>query len=153
MELKNAFFTLCVCAAIIVVPAQADEFDSEVKARQAFMQILAYNNGILASMVRGKAPYDAEIAKVAARNVNLAASMNNASMWPAGSDMTSHEESVAKKDIWTTWPKAGDIFSELSLAAMNLENEAGKGLDALKTAIDPVGEACSSCHKQFREKR
>lgn len=153
MNISKTVLTLCICALLASVATHADEYESEIKARQAFMQILAYNNGMLAAMVRGKVPYDAEQATIAARNVSLAASMNNGSMWPAGSDLDSHEGTVAKKEIWSTWPEAGNIFNELAMASTSLEAEAGKGVDALKAAMGPVGDACSSCHKKFRQKR
>ncbi len=153
MKTLKILLSLCVCAALVTVGVQAGEFDKQVKARQSFMQILAYNNGILGAMARGKAPYDATVAQTAATNLSLAASMSNASMWPAGSDMDSQSDTVAKKDIWSTWPKAGESFGKLAKATTFLEGEAGNGVDALKAAMKDVGKTCSGCHKQFRAKR
>jgi len=104
-------------------------------------------------MVRGKMDYDAELAQAAAKNLSLAAQMNNGSMWPQGSDMDSVSNTVAKAGIWTTWPKAGDYFGDLASASAELEGKAGNGLDDLKSAMKAVGKSCSGCHKEFRAKK
>lgn len=44
MKRKQTLF-LCLGAALITT-ALAGDFDREIKARQSFMQVLAYNNGL-----------------------------------------------------------------------------------------------------------
>lgn len=144
---------LCLVAAIAAGMSQAGDFDSEIKARQSWMQILAYNSGILGAMTRGKMDYDADLASAAAKNMNLAAQMDNASMWPVGSDMASHDGTVAKAELWQNFPAVGGYLGDLSKATSQLEMDAGKSLAALTAAMGDVGKSCSGCHKEFRGKK
>lgn len=152
IKLKIAI-PLCICAGLLASITHAAEFDGQIEARQAYMKILGYNVGILGGMTRGRVPYDAELATAAANNLNFAAQMNNGSMWPAGSDMDNYENTVAKAELWQNFSEAGGYLNDLSMATAALTGEAGKGLDELKAAFGPVGQACSSCHKSFRAKR
>jgi cytochrome c556 len=144
---------LCVFAALLSVHSSADEFDSQIEARQAWMQVLGYNVGVLGAMTRGKMDYDADLATAAATNISLAAQMNNGSMWPQGSDMDSHSGTVAKAALWQNFADAGAYLGDLSTASAALVGESGKGLDELKAAFGPVGKTCSGCHKEFRAKK
>jgi len=151
MKRKQTLF-LCLSAALITT-ALAGDFDREIKARQSFMQVLAYNNGLLANMVRGKVPYDAELAQTAALNLKLAAQMNMSSVWVVGSDMSvAGNDTKTKPELWSTWPKAGSYLTDLSEASALLDGVAGMGLEQMKAAFSDVGKACSSCHKDFRAK-
>jgi cytochrome c556 len=152
IKLKMAI-PLCICAGLMASLSSADEFDGQIEARQAYMKVLGYNVGILGGMTRGRVPYDAELAMAAANNLNLAAQMNNGTMWPAGSDMDNYDNTVAKAELWQNFAKAGGYLNDLSAATAALTGEAGKGLDELKAAFGPVGQSCSGCHKEFRAKR
>ncbi|ATX78448.1 MULTISPECIES: cytochrome c [Reinekea] len=151
MKRKQTLF-LCLGAALITT-ALAGDFDREIKARQSFMQVLAYNNGLLANMVRGKVPYDAELAQTAALNLKLAAQMNMSSVWVVGSDMSvAGNDTKTKPELWSTWPKAGSYLTDLGNASALLDGVAGMGLEQMKAAFSDVGKACSACHKDFRAK-
>jgi cytochrome c556 len=151
MIIKKAIF-LCISAALITT-ALAGDFDREIKARQSFMQVLAYNNGLLAGMARGKVPYDAELAQTAAMNLKLASQMNMGSVWVPGSEMgVEGNDTKTKAELWSTWPKAGTYLADLGKASVALDAVAGMGLDQMKAAFSDVGDACSACHKDFRAK-
>jgi cytochrome c556 len=144
---------LVLGTALMAVQASAADFDSQIEARQAWMEVLGYNVGVLGAMTRGKMDYDADLASAAANNISLAAQMNNGSMWPQGSDMDSHDDTVAKAALWANFGDAGKYLGDLKTASAALAGEAGNGLDALKGAFGPVGKTCSGCHKQFRAKK
>jgi cytochrome c556 len=151
MIIKKTIF-LCIISALIST-ALAGDFEREIKARQAFMQVLAYNNGLLAGMARGKMPYDAELAQTAAMNLKLASQMNMGSVWAAGSDMAvAGNDTKAKAELWSTWPQVGTYLGDLGKASVALDAAAGMGLDQMKAALTDVGKACSACHKKFRAK-
>lgn len=144
---------LCLSAAVLAGAPLAAEFDSQIEARQAYMKILGFNSGILGAMARGRMDYDADLAMAAAKNMSLAAQMNNGTMWPMGSDMDSHEGTVAKAELWQNFDKAGGFLSDLASATAALEMKAGEGVDALQAAMGDVGQACSGCHREFRAKK
>ena len=128
-------------------------FKKEIKARQSFMQVYAYNLGLLGAMAKEKAPYDAKIASAAANNLLAAANMDNGTMWPKGSDAEAKGldgKTRAKPDIWTTYPKVKEKSKHLKEALTLMAAEAGNGLAAVKTNMGAVGKGCKGCHKAFR---
>lgn len=152
IKLKWAI-VLCFGAAMFTVQTSATEYESQIEARQSWMQVVGYNVGILGAMTRGKMDYDADLASAAANNIALAAKMNNGTMWPQGSDMDSHEGTVAKAGLWQNFGDASEYLSDLASASATLAANAGDGLDALESSFGAVGKTCSGCHKQFRAKK
>ena len=144
---------MCVIAVVLTTATQAGDFDSQIEARQSWMKLMGYHSGILGNMVRGRMDYDADLATASAKNMALAAQMNNASMWPMGSDMSANDNTVAKAELWQNFADAGQHLSDLASATKALEMNAGNGLEALQASMKSVGEACSGCHRQFRAKR
>lgn len=133
----------------------ADEvaFAREIKARQSFMQVYAFNLGILGAMAKGEKPYDADMASAAANNLLAASKMSNGAMWPAGSDLGADGlEGVtwAKPEIWTTYPEIGEKGKALTEALTSMAAVAGDGLDAVRGNMGGVGDGCKGCHESFR---
>lgn len=133
----------------------ADEypFKAEIKARQSFMQVYAFNLGLLGAMAKGEAEYNAELATAAADNLLAAAKMNNSAMWPAGSDSGVAElaqKTRAKPENWTTWPKSSEKHQALTEALTEMAAQAGNGLDAVRANMKAVGDGCKGCHEDFR---
>ena len=129
----------------------AGDFDREIKARKAVMQLYAFNLGALGAMAKGEVEYNADQASTAAANLAALVSMNNGAMWPQGSDATANPgKTRAKLENWTNYPQAAEYGKALREAAANMSGEAGKGLDALRAAIGPVGKSCGGCHENFR---
>ena len=141
-------------AAIALIGSSAGhagEFDKQVKARQAVMQVYSFNLGMLGAMAKGEAEYNAETATNAANNLLAAATMKNGPMWPKGSDSGAlGEMTKAKPEIWAANSKVGEKSKALAAAASNLASTAGNGLDALKAGMGEVGKACKGCHEDFR---
>jgi cytochrome c556 len=144
---------LCVSALMFSGAIAAGDFDKEIDGRQSYMGVLGYNMGILGAMAGEKMPYDADLASAAARNLALAAAMNNGSMWPQGSDMDSTEGTWAKADLWQNFPIVMDQLGNLKTYSEALATNAGNGLPSLQAGMKGVGDSCKECHKRFRAKK
>lgn len=130
----------------------ADEpFSKEIKARQAVMQVQAFNLGILGAMAKGQMAYDATAAQNAADNLNAAVNMKNGAMWPRGSGNDAlGDRTRAKPEAWSRYPEIAEHSKGLKAAAAKMAAAAGSGLDAIKANIKDVGQGCGGCHKIAR---
>lgn len=150
------FSALALGAALITTtPASADgHLEGAIKARKAVMQLYAYSLGALGGMAKGKVEYNAEAAQAAADNLVKAASINQSSMWPEGSDSTAMPDMTrAKVEIWKTYPEVAEKGKALVVAADAMAAAAGKDLASLQGAIGAVGGSCGGCHKPFRAEK
>lgn len=147
---------IALCSAMIAtvsVPAMAeDPFENEIKARQGYYQVIKYNFGVLAAMVKGKKDYDAEMANTAANNILTMSTLNNSQLWPKGSDNSQLDYTRAKPGIWENYPDVKEKSGNWKAAVETLAGEAGNGLDALKGSFGPVGKACKACHDDYKAK-
>ena len=129
----------------------AGDFDRQIKARQALMQLYAFNLGILGAMAKGEMEYNAEQASAAAGNLAALVNTRNGAMWPQGSHAKANPGvSWAKEENWAMYPKASEKAQALKDAAAKMAADAGNGLDAVRGAIGAVGGACKGCHETFR---
>ena len=152
--------TLLIVAALFTsASSMADEdyaFKKEINGRQAVMQIYSYNLGLLGDMAKGKSAYDDKIASAAANNLLAAVSMDNSTMWPAGSGEDADGlkgKTRAKPEIWSTYPKVGEKGKDLKDAVVKMAADAGNGLDAVKANMKAVGDGCKGCHEDFRAEK
>ena len=152
IDLKKTII-LCISAVLFSGAIAAADFEKQINGRQSYMGVLGYNMGILGAMAGEKMAYDADLASAAAKNLALAAAMNNSSMWPQGSDMDNAEDTVAKADLWNNFPEVMDHLADLKTHSESLAASAGKGLQSLQQGINPVGKTCKACHKSFRAKK
>lgn len=134
--------------------ASADSGEHAVKARQSYMQLLAFNIGQLGAMAKGEMAYDASTAQAAADNMLAISKLNAGAMWPMGSgnDNTALK-TRAKPTIWSTYPKVAEKGAALTAALENYVKVAGKDLASLQGGIGEVGKACGSCHETFRAEK
>ena len=130
--------------------------DKAIKARQAVMQLLAFNLGKLGAMVKGDMAYDAKQAQMAADNLKAVASIRQDAMWPMGTAMEDsgmQGKTWAKKAAWDTYPAVVKKHEAMVMAADKMAAAAGGGVDAVKGAIGAVGGSCKGCHEDFRAPR
>ena len=147
---------LVVLGLTLALSASAnDPNEKAIKARQAVMTLQSWYAGPLFQMAKGDMEYNAEMAKTYAAHLSLMADAEGGAMWPQGTDNGAYAgKTRALPEIWTTWPEAGNKAQALSEAAAALAAVAGDGLDALRSKIGDVGNACKACHDDFRaEKR
>lgn len=144
-----ALATSAVFAASHIDPGIA----GAIKARKAHMQLNAHNIGVLGAMAQEKTPYDAEAASSAASNLAALAKLNQSTYWPEGSDTEAvGDETAALPALWEEGSDLDGHLQQLTDAATAMEAAAGNGLDELKAAMGPLGQACGSCHEDYRQK-
>jgi cytochrome c556 len=120
------------------------------KARQAQMQLYAFNLGLLGSMAKGEVPYDATAASAAAGNLASLAQLDQSRLWPEGSDEMGVEGSKVMAELWQNMPDVMSKGADLVTAATAMEVAAGTDLASLQAAMGPLGGACGACHKAYR---
>ena len=155
----NRFFKSLVlstaCAAVLGSAAIAQDASKAIEARQSVMKLYSHYLGKLGGMAKGNIEYDAESASNAAASLAALASLDQSAMWPQGSDMETLglDTTAALASIWTTYPAVAEKGEALSTAAAAMVDAAGTDLASLQAAMGAVGQSCSGCHKEFRQKR
>ncbi|MFD2739330.1 c-type cytochrome [Sulfitobacter aestuarii] len=150
---KSTFLWLglaLTASAGIAIAQKAAELDPAVAARQAQMRLVGYHTGILGAMAKGEREYDAELARLAATNLNTAASFENATMWIEGTEQGVAEGTRAKAEIWSDSAGFAEKYDQLGQASAAMIDAAGTDLDALKAAMGDLGGACKACHEDYR---
>ncbi|SLN28947.1 Cytochrome c-554 precursor [Roseivivax jejudonensis] len=132
-------------------PAVAQDFEGHIKARQGMFRIMAINLGIIGDMAKGETEYEAEMAQTAADNLVAVSGINPLVLFPEGSSNEAVEGTRALPAIWENTGDVGDKWAAFGTAASDLQAVAGDGREALGPALGPVGDACSSCHDEYRE--
>ena len=155
MKLKTSLVAAGVMSVLTVGVVLADNhvnnpFAAGIKARQATMQIQAFNLGILGAMAKGEAEYNADAAVLAANNIVLAASIHQPQAWAPGSDNSAVDGTKALPALWENFPDAAEKSAELLAAAEAMAAVAGDGQEAIGGAMARLGGACSACHKAYR---
>ncbi|MGI9500447.1 MAG: cytochrome c, partial [Geminicoccaceae bacterium] len=106
------FATLGIVAAgAVATSALADgHLAKAVKARQGFMQVVAFQLGPLGAMAKGEMEYNAELAASNAKNLAALAAMNTGAMWPEGSDNAAlgEDKTRALPAAWAADSKVGE---------------------------------------------
>ncbi len=155
MQLKSIIGATILAATTVAIAlpltAQAPDFKNEITARQSVMRLYAFNIRQLAAMAKGELDYDATRAAAAADNLAKLATLDQSLMWPQGSDNFSVENTRAMPDLWSNMGDAQSKQTALIAATGTLAEVAGDGLDAVRANLGPVGQACSACHKAYRE--
>ncbi len=155
----HRFVTLPLAAALAVTAiagsaigdGHADKAAAAaLKARQAQMQLQAYNIGILGEMAKGAMEYDAGVASAAAKNLNHLANFDQTIEWPEGSVQGSLEGTRAAPAIWSDAAGFAAEWEKFAAATAAMEAAAGTDLASLQGAIGAVGASCGSCHKAYR---
>jgi cytochrome c556 len=156
-NMNRLLIALSTIAAILaggttLVLAGDDPILNAIKARQGIMQNRSWNVGWLFQMAKGDIEYDAETAATYANNLKMLTMLNNGSQWQEGSDSNAYAgDTRALPEIWTTYPAVAEKGKTLNESVAALAEVAGDGLDALRSKIGDVGNACKSCHDEFRE--
>ncbi|WP_191602496.1 c-type cytochrome [Marinomonas algicola] len=133
--------------------ANAADLDKAVEIRQSYMQMIAFNMGVVGNMAKGKTDYDAQIALDAAQNLALLSKMNYQSMWPEGSSNSDLGNTRSKMEIWTDAAGFAEKHTDFVRRTDNLVSLANKGLGNLRSAVKEMGGSCGGCHQGFRTKK
>jgi len=147
------FVTASLAAPVLSDGHSSKALEDAAKARSANMAVIGYHMGVLGSMAKGEAPYDAALATAAAENILAGASMSRIALYLEGSEQGAVPGSRAKAEIWSD--AAG--FEEKAIAfeteAAAMVVAAGTDLDALRGQMQALGGTCGDCHKPYRGPR
>ncbi len=145
--------TALATAAVLALPglAVAQDVNPDVKARQAYMSVLAYNLGQIGGMAQGRAPYDAAVAAAAAANLYHLSMVDTGHMFAEGTDNATIEGTRALPAIWSDRAGFDGRIAALREASEAMMNAAGTDLAALQGAMGPLGAACGGCHQNYRQ--
>lgn len=146
-------FALAATLALVAAPtiASAQDMNPNVHARQAFMDLQAYNLGPLGGMAQGRIPYDAAVAQAAATNLYHLSRVDIAGMFVAGTDNASMQGTRALPAIWSDMAGFEARIEALRGATEAMMNAAGTDLASLQGAMGALGGACGGCHQTFRQ--
>lgn len=148
--MKRIVWALGAAALLTAGTAQAQDYSGQLKARQGQFRILAINLGILGSMAKGETEYSADAAQAAADSIVAVSMINQAPLWPAGSDEMGMDGTKAKASIWDNNADFLAKWAALGEGAKVLQAAAGGGKDALGPALGQIGGACKACHEAHR---
>lgn len=125
-----------------------------IKARQGEMELRAYYLGPLVAMAKGEIPYDAKTASANAASLKTLLTLDLSGAWAPGTDNNKYPgKTTALPEIWSTYPKIADHGKKYAEAVNAFADNAGKGLNQLRTKLGAVGDGCKGCHDDFVEKR
>lgn len=146
MKFASAIAVVAVTAiGATAVLAQQDP----IAARKALMKANGQSAGVLAKMVKGEAPFDADAAKKAfATFEDAAAKMPN--LFPDNSK-TGGETAAAPK-IWEDTADFKARFVKLGNDA-KAASASVKDVDSLKAAFSAMANNCNGCHEVYRLKK
>ncbi len=142
---------LALAGFVVAGDVAAQSAADTVAARQSQFKLLAFNIGPLVGMAQGNMPYDAAMAQAAADNLVAVASLNQARLWPEGTDSMAMDGTRALPAIWDDLEDFTTKFEALRTGVAEMQTAAGQDLDALRGALGGVGGACTACHDAYRQ--
>ena len=139
-------------AAILCCGSAAAQFKNAAAAidyRQGALVVMDNHYDRIGAMVKGKVPFDAAAAQANADLVVTLAKLP----WSAFVEGSDKGDTNARPEVWSQPDKFKAASQKLEDATAKLAAAAKTGNpDALKAAFSATGEACKSCHDDFRKK-
>jgi cytochrome c556 len=141
-------FGAALAAIFVVLGAGAVIAQSDpIAGRKALMKGNDENAVIVVRMMRGQIPFDA--AKVDAAFAQWADTAQKLpGLFPDNSK--TGEKTRAAPKIWITKADFDAKASDFGKAVADNRDKAKASLDGLRAAIPVVGNACDTCHKDYR---
>ena len=134
--------------SLSVIAAATAAFADPISDRRALMKAHGKAMGTLAPMVKGEAPFDANVALAALEQLNkTAGQLDIAVLWPEGSGVG---ETKSSPKIWEDpagFQAAVDKFKADASAAVAA---APQDVTALGEQLKALGANCGTCHQAFR---
>ena len=141
---------LAAIAVVAAAPAQAQfqKPEDAIRYRQSAMFLMNNHLGRIAAMANGRVPFDAKAAADSAMLIETLSKLPFAAFVPG----TDKGNTKADPAIWTE----ADTFKS---KAGKMQDEVGKlaaaartgNPDSIKSAVGAVGQACKSCHDDYRK--
>jgi cytochrome c556 len=143
----------CVTAAMIASPLALSHFDDKQPKqsyRQSVLTVWAMNFGPIAAMVKGEMPWDDELLKGFAGDLEAATQLNLIRGFAPGSEKGTTR---AKPEIWENTEDFAAKLEDLRSAASELNAVAQSGdKKAIAEATKTTGGACKACHDEYKAK-
>ncbi len=142
---------LAVAAIMLFVPpAPAQEEEGIIKHRQAVMKAVGGHMGAMAAILKGKVKFTGDLKTHARAMADLAGIA--ARVFPEGSDFG---DTRALEDIWKKPEEFRKVLDAFKVESAKLARIADGGdVKAFGDQFKALGKnACSTCHKAFREKK
>ena len=120
--------------------------------RQALMKSNGKAAGMLAPMVKGEKPFDAEVVLAALTTLNQnAQKIDVAVLFPAGTDKGG--DTTASPKIWEDMSGFQAKMDKFKADEAATVAAPAKDLEALKAQFGMLGQNCGGCHETFRVKK
>lgn len=120
--------------------------------RQALMKSDGKAAGVLAPMVKGEKPFDAEAVMAALKTLDENAhKLDVAKLFPAGSETGG--DTTASPKIWQDTPEFQAKVEKFKVDTAAAVAAAPRDVDALKKQFGAIGSNCGGCHESFRIKK
>ncbi len=125
------------------------QVERAIEYRQGVMNVIAWNFGSMAAMMKGKVPYDQKAFAAHANDLSKAASLDLLPGFPEDSDES--DETDAKPDIWMDWEDFENKLGDLRKASVQLAATAASGdREAIGKQFGATGKTCKGCHKPYK---
>ena len=144
----------CAFAATTAIaqdgPTPEEQAAASVENRQAVFKLLSFNMGPLGGMLRGNVEFDATLVETNATHIADLGEMIPA-LFAADTTGVDGLDTKALDSIWGNMAGFEEKAEALVMAA-NAAAEAAAGGDrgATMQAVGGIGQACGSCHDDFR---
>ena len=150
--MKSWSLAASAVAALLACGQAAAQFknaDAAVEYRQGALTVMGNHFSRIGAMVKGTVPFDAKAAQANADLVETLARLP----WSAFIEGSDKGDTNARPEVWSQADKFKAASQKLEDATAKLAAAARTGNpDALKAAFSATGEACKSCHDDFRKK-
>lgn len=144
--------TLLACVASATLALAHEGATGVVKERMDLMETQKDAMKVIGEMAKGKTPFDAAAATKAANDIGSTAK-KIPELFPEGTGGDANN-SDALPAIWEKWDRFKANADDLATASDALITALGDSAsEEWKPAFQKVGEACKSCHEDFRAKK
>ncbi len=153
--MKKTAMALCVAMATLSQSAMSAPVKSEKQAnaviqyRQALLQLVKSNVGVLGAMSKGKIEVDAQVVETNAQRIKQLSLMMKD--YFAGDTSKFNMKSDALPKIWTEFDQFSIKADALTEAASALEMAAKSGDEGqIVSSIGPIFKSCKGCHDSYK---
>lgn len=127
-----------------------NDADKAVEYRQKAFSIMQNNFAAMGDMVRGDAPFDAEIFANRAQDFAALTTIPWAAFNTTGANPGKNSDALPK--IWTNWADFTERAEKLQADAKTLAEVAAAGVEAdTRRAFMSAARNCKACHDQYKD--
>jgi len=143
-----ACFALALpCTAALAQP-QFEKPEDAIAYRQSALKLLGAHFGGLAPMMRGRVPFNAELAQ---QEIAVLRTLS-ALPWKGFGEGT--EGGNARPEVWKDSAKFQQAAKDLEASMGRLVQVSGSAdFDSIRAAYSDVANSCKACHDSYRQRR